>query len=522
MRLLIVDDELHIRTGLTEEVDWKALNIEDVYTANNGVEAIELCEKYKPEIIITDIRMPGIDGLELCRQVSEMYNPAEIIILSGYSEFEYAKQAIKYGVSAYLLKPIEIDELIEVVKEAISLVESYYVQTENKKTYDQANRRQILKKIIYNNELNENDLEILKKHIVPCIHNNVVAGVFSIDDTEQQNQNQLGIYLQSILADNFSKYSYCILYWEEGELLFLISFSAKVEYERIKSRLEKHLQDINKVIKLQFNNSLSLALSSLGTTQQTPILFIECKKTIKHRLYLGGEKVLFTDSVEANNDVLLSPLKADELKRSIDSFEYENVHKYLECVFNTLREIKVTSSDFIRGICRHARNILIETLQEKGVKVEQCIAECPSLAGDIPRYLMIEKYFEWIDNLFSTILDKFYQLNGTRHSRVIIQVVDYISNHYAEEINLKVLSDYTGRSKNYLGFLFKKEMNISFIDYLNDTRIKHAKRKLRNTDDLIYEIADSVGFSDYKYFSLTFKKITGTSPLQYRKNNTKS
>mgnify|MGYP001328512341 CR=1 FL=1 len=523
MKLLIVDDELQIRMGLAEEINWKEMGITDVLTSKNGVEAIELCEKFKPEIVITDIHMPGIDGLELSRQVSKLYEPIEIIILSGFSEFDYAKKAIQYGVNAYLLKPIEIDELVDVVKSSIQSVQTYYDLSKNRKVYNHFNRVNRLKKMLAKGEVfTAQELKEFKKTAELDHFEQVVAGTFVVDDVARDNNNQLGIYLQSILDDFFKEISHRILYWDETKLLFLMSFRSAVGYERSKRQLIDQLENINIIVKSQLNNSLSLTLSALGEIHRIPSLFNECYQAVDHRLYLGVQQVIFTEFVESNKKILVSPLNTAELKRIIEIFEYKEIHNYLLKVFNDVRELKVTSTDFVRSLCSNIRIILIETLSEKGIEIEEYITDCPCLFERIPAYVSIDQYFDWVDNLYFLMVGKLDQLSGRQLSRAIVQAIDYIENHYNEEINLKLIALHTGRSKNYLCSLFKKEMGISFVEYLNKIRVEQAKRKLRNTDEMIFEIAASVGYSDYKYFSTVFKKYTDLSPQEYRKNHEKS
>lgn len=520
MKLLIVDDELRIRTGLAEEINWIDLGFEQVYVAENGIEAVELCETYQPEIVITDIRMPGIDGLELSRQVVELYQPVEIIILSGYSDFNYAKQAIGFGAKAYLLKPINIKELIGVVSDAIESINDQEEVFKNKTQYEQMNRKQKLMRLIeHQGEFDEEKLLAFKALTGVKTTEFILLGMLSIDKIKSASTNQIGIYLKSIIEEVMCDQPTNMLYWNDNALLFICHYSSAAQHVRVKSNFSDRLVQMNKMLKAQFDSSVSLAVSSLSSARYVPHLFCECQEAIKHRLYLGEACYLSADDLGLSSEVWLSPLNTTELKRVIEVFDHRSTHQYIEALFANIYEMKVTSSDFIRGISISMKKTLIETIQEKGINAEQIIKDYPMLVKDIPTFVTGREYYEWVDHLYYVVIEKFGRLGGKQHSRVIIQTVDYISNHYNEDISLTLLSAYTGKSKNYLGHLFKKEMNVSFIDYLNDIRIGEAKIRLKNTDDMIYEISEAVGFADYKYFSSIFKKYVGTSPLKYRKNN---
>jgi two-component system, response regulator YesN len=520
MKLLIIDDELQIRTGLAEEINWIDLGIEKVYLAENGIEAVELCENHQPEIVITDIRMPGIDGLELSRQVVDLYKPVAIIILSGYSDFNYAKEAIQFGAKAYLLKPINIDELIGVVQESIESIKYQLELSKNKSLFEQMSRKQKLMSLIEHQvELNEEKLLAFKKLISIKTTEFMLLGMLSVDTFKYRNTNQIGIYLKSIIEDVLINQPTNMLYWNDGALLFLCPYTSESHYKKSKDSFTDRLFQINQMLKAQFNCSVSLAISSLRCMKYIPKMFIECQHALKHRLYSGEKSFLSADTLDLSSKAWISPLNTSELKRVIEVFEKKKTHQYLEELFANICEMKVTSSDFVRGVCIGMKRTLIETIQEKGINTQQLIKEYPMLVKDIPSFVTITDYDEWMNHLYSVVIEKFGRLGGKLHSRVIIQVVDYISNHYKEDISLFLLSEYTGKSKNYLGHLFKKEMNVSFVDFLNDIRIGEAKKRLKNTDEMIYEISEAVGFSDYKYFSSIFKKYVGISPLSYRKNN---
>lgn len=520
MKLLIVDDELQIRTGLAEEINWFDLGIEKTYIAENGIDAVELCETHHPEIIITDIRMPGIDGLELSRQVTELYNPVNIIILTGYSDFEYAKEAIKFGALAYLLKPVNIKELTDIVIKSIESIKYELELFKNKSLFEQMSRKEKLKSLIdFQGELDDEKILIFKELTSIRITDFTLVGLLSLDIINGTNVNQIGIYLKSIFEEIMVEQPTNMLYWNDNTLLFTCHYKANLRYDKIKDIFNDRLHQMNQMLKAQFNSSVSLALSSLRGIKYLPEMYLECTHCMKHRLYLGKKSFLDSKQLNKSTEAWISPLNTSEFERVIELFENKKTQQYIEKLFTQLCEMKVTSSDFVRGICINMKKILIEMIQEKGINSEQLIKDYPMLVKETPLLTTLKDYYMWINNLYYVVLDKFSKLGGAQHSRIIIQTVDYISNHYNEDISLTLLAEYTGKSKNYLGYLFKKEMNVSFIDYLNDIRIGEAKKRLRNSDDMIYEISEAVGFSDYKYFSSIFKKYSGISPIRYRKNN---
>lgn len=168
-------------------------------------------------------------------------------------------------------------------------------------------------------------------------------------------------------------------------------------------------------------------------------------------------------------------------------------------------------------MCEQLKNLLLQTMLNKGIDLEGIFEHNQSLLNEIPEFFTLKEYETWIENLYQVILDGLSKLTGKQHSRLVLQAVDYISQNYAKSINLEMTAEYVSKSKNYFSYLFKKELGISFVEYLNQVRVEAAKKLLDTTDEKTYEISEKVGYSDYKYFSSVFKKITGVSPAQYKK-----
>ncbi|MBO5160289.1 MAG: response regulator [Lachnospiraceae bacterium] len=200
MKLLIVDDEIQIRNGLQEGLPWDEIGFEEVYTAQNGIEALEICNQYKPEVVITDIQLPGMSGLTLGKNIKSSYEPVEVILLSGYSEFEYAKEAIAIGVFRYLLKPIRVSELIECVKGALEKIEEYEKENLVKDKYYALNRTRILQQMLMSNLLlNNEDEQIFHEQFRNKMSKEIAVGVFSVDVLLDKKLDRFGRLLEANL-----------------------------------------------------------------------------------------------------------------------------------------------------------------------------------------------------------------------------------------------------------------------------------------------------------------------------------
>jgi len=519
MKLLIADDEMQIRTGLEQGIDWPSLGIDEVYTAQNGVEAIELCRKYEPEIILTDIRMPGIDGLELSRRIIKHYAPVKIIILSGYSDFDYAREALKIGVMDYLLKPIKIEELIQKVKEAREDILTYREENKNKKDYTRLSQSKQIEAFIQGQTAeSEGIIYSLRAYTELSLKSMIVYSLCELDNKQKDYCEQSIIYIDAYLERVLPELDAAILYTKGGQIGFVMEVSSgKVRYEKI-HLLKQKLIELNKLVYNQFENTVSLAMSQEGECKQIPFLHSQCEKGLKHRMYRGEKSFILYEELEDSEP--MHYVKTDEqmLKEYIKIYSYEESMVYIKNEFERLKQMKVISSDLVKGISIELKNILLRTILESGIHVEQLLGDNIKLLSNIPEYTTIEGYYKWVENLYYLILIGITRSGGEKHNHVIREALYFIGKNYNGNITVERVAQCVDKSKNYFSYLFKKEIGMSFIEYLNKVRIEKAKELLDTTSCMTYEISELVGYSDYKYFSSVFKKLQGVSPTQYRKN----
>lgn len=518
MKLLIADDEMQIRSGLSEGIDWEELGIVEVMTAENGIEALEICKEKKPEIVLTDIRMPGLNGLELGKQIVEIYQPVSIVILSGYSEFEYAKDAIRLGAFDYLLKPINVESLINTVRNAASSIEKRRNQSKSLKLAENVKRKQAISSLIHSGKkLEGEEYEWLKENINVDLNHQVMIGLITGDVEEISKQRKMMTYLVNYLTEYIKVFKGSILFEETDCVCFLTEALTYTEGLRKYEIIKNQFENVNSILVNQFGETGTCTVSHMASVSDIPLLFKECEDMLKHRLYLGGGSVLIAYQSTVQEQLLVSIVNPAEIREYIAKFDYNYMQKYINNIFEKMKDMQVTSVDYVKSVCLELKNILINVVSKKGVDVRGILVKNEMLLNEVPDFYTMDKFHKWIDNLFYLILKGMSQLTGEQHSRTVIKAIDYISKNYAENINLETISEYVNKSPNYFSYLFKKETGISFIEYLNNTRVNQAKLLLESTDKMTYEISNLVGYNDYKYFSSIFKKIMGVSPGNYRK-----
>jgi two-component system response regulator YesN len=344
-----------------------------------------------------------------------------------------------------------------------------------------------------------------------------------------RNGDQFGIYLMQYLKQyfesggeaGFTAGSLRLLYRTQREIRFVMDVLTEADFERKCGTLRSGLETLNRILQVQYGNTVTVAFSGLSEdalpprAHSLPVLLRAAEDALKCRMYLGPGHLILQEEV-GPKELPLSPMDPAAVRECVRGLSLSGCETYIRGLFDTLQKRKVTSSDFVRGICVSMKNLLLSTLQESGIDLNWLTESNAELLNDIPDYATIAEYRDWTDSLFYLILSGIAQITGKQHSRVIVEAMDYIAKHYNQDISLDAVADHVSKSRNYFSYLFKKEVGMTYVEYLNTIRVEKARRLLDTTDDMAYEIAAKVGYSDSRYFSMVFKKLTGVAPNQYR------
>lgn len=497
LRLMIVDDEDTIRNALAQMIDYNALGYELIGKASNGMEALDLiCDNF-PDVIITDLKMPVLSGLDLIERVSLQDKDIDYIILSGYGEFEFAKQAMKYGVRNYLLKPTNKQELINALTEIRR-------KRGVKKEKDVLQQTQILKKVrflveqcFFMEALEENQdfMNCYKKYepllALPdkCLHVCICSFVedsflkeFIMDIRDISLKEELVLFFPVIAVKN--------------SVLLVLSIDSIAIQDKIREWLEE----------LEYQNQkVSLAVNFLHFNSSGELF-----KTIIKKVSRYSQVLLFNEKgsrYEIQNN-LVSPGKIKELRDEIlTSSTLSEVNEYINSAFSSVKQPEA------------AKNLAVALfLRLDSARSEDTI----DIAGDFFKKLYSCTTIEAIQKLLQGIIINNFFTGHTKiknKSTTIATLKTYVKMHYnAEYLSLKWLAEnYLFISVGYLSKQFVKEEGIRFSEYLNKIRMEEAKKLLYlYSFDNIKNIATQVGFGNNPhYFSQVFKRYTGYSPKEY-------
>ena len=507
MKILIADDERHIRNGLGSSVDWESMGIDEVFMAEDGVMAERICREHCPEIIISDIRMPGIGGLELAERAIEEYGARKVILLSGYSEFEYAKKAISLGVVEYLLKPVNLDKLTELVAKSIKEIKSEDRQAE-------IVRRQEIRRVLEEGgEYSEIRDLLYKKEGVPkeivlvSVEKNEVYGqdgskAMSAEEAEGR-----------LAAPGNGRKNIRILFRKEEKIVFLEEVNSRSERMEYRQVIWSAMRGLSP--------AYSAGVSSKGTVSEISELYRQSEEALKHRLYRKDPVCIFYDELDAAQEQIFPLLYFNkaEFRECIELLRTGQMEEVIHAQFCRLCEKKCTDHRVPVELCTAIKNAVFEVMQEKGVDIAGILDRNQALFQEQLHFSDMDSYERWIQDYCSLLLQGLKDLTGKKYSSVISRAVDYIQQHYMEPITLTGTAEEVNKSASYFSCIFKKEMGVNFNEYLNQIRIRKAKQLLRKPDAVVYQVAEAVGFHDYKYFTKVFKKICGCSPGEYSRGS---
>lgn len=500
MRVLIADDEPHVRNGLKKRIRWEKLGIEEVLTAENGEEAYQVCRDKKPEIVITDIRMPGIDGLELAKRAIEECGTKKILIMSGYSEFEYAKTAIKIGAVNYLLKPVNLEELTESIRQSVQ-----DIQRKEQKVYLE---NQELVYQVLDGQGNPNSLlgNVLKKEntkgeIICCIisRDNKYGGF----ETPQSIET-----VCEVLWESFGE-KVQFLQKDKDKAVFLFQIKGYQERNTYQSLLGAVLHGMNQ----KEDVSYSMGISTIGSFNSTKSLYQQAECALQCRMYLGNGQCVCYEKI-ADNQKGQGPICFDSrtFKEQVYQFQADEVNREIQKEFQKLFEEQCTDIKRAQELWLLIKNTLVEAIRDKGIDITCLLENNKQMFESLPAFHTLDSYERWSEDFCYLVLKGLTDLSQKRHSAAVEKAVGYMNHHYGEDISLKFLAEMVCKSTNYFSYIFKKEMGMNYNEYLNEVRIRQAQELLNSTDSMIYEVAEAVGYHDYRYFTKVFKKIAGCAP----------
>ena len=535
-KVLIVDDEPIIRKGLRNIINWKNFGCEVVAEAGDGLDGLELIRKHKPDIIITDIKMPETDGLSMIKQMKEDVPDSKIIILTGHRDFDYVHEALKLGVTDFLLKPSRIEELTSAISRAVKELK---FQNQRSEEFDKLSqlftqnisvlREKLLYDIIY--EINTNRDDIKEKLELFQTRQGNFLMLLVQNDAEESDGSDISQYdrhlyqfgIINTFIEIFSdKFDVLHVTLDTVGIAFIVMPREGVEDE-LAEAINKKCTYLQEIINNCFGFTVTIAISSEGSDfTELPQKFSECRAALEHKFYLGNNSIIYHSDVNTffryDDHSMLEKLQK-ALLESIKSGNEAAVEDRLKDIYSYIRNIDPSQKEFIKNFYWNTitsiNNIRLSLMSsEDGRKVEY--TELSGLYGLIEKCSNADELHTLLEESARSVVSKVNNYNNKSIKLILRKAVEYLQTHYHEPITLNEVAEHTFVSTYYISRMFKKEMGKNFVDYLNELRIEKAKELLKDVRYKTYEVAEKVGIPDAHYFSRLFKKYVGMTPTEYR------
>lgn len=530
LKVFLAEDEFIIREGIKNNIDWQAHGYEFCGEASDGELAFPLIQKTRPDILITDIKMPFVDGLALSRLVKKELPETEIIILSGYEEFDYAKEAIQIGVARYLLKPINGETLLQEIDSVAEIILGKQKEKEIREKYQK--------------EMEENSLRDqmdLFQHLVTgdCSMEELLSVADKLDLKIMAPWYSIVLLKIQSMKHDYEEYSGSIVVVDEriaklAEPEHVLIFDRALEgraflfkadsEEELLAYQKEYLGDVKEVLSgyanLRYFGGIGTPVNRL---REIPASFEDASHAFAHR-YLVAEScildssLLMQEGAAEHEDFRISAVNPEQIDRAkmqefLRTGDLDEVVYFVDEFFGKLDGGAMKSRIFRQYITMDAYFSIVDFL--KGLGLQKDEIEAPDQDSSI---LQDEKSaMDYIVRIMNKALVLREKRASSRYEDVVSEVIHYIEDNYAqEELSLNLLASHVNFSPNHLSMIFSQQTGQTLIRYLTDYRMNRAKELLRCSSKKSSVISMEVGYKDPHYFSYLFKKTQGMTPTQYR------
>ena len=535
IKVFLVEDEMVIRRGIKNSIDWEKEGYIFCGEASDGELAYPMIIKEKPDILITDIRMPFMDGLELCKLVKKELPNIKILILSGYDEFDYAKEAIRLGVTEYLLKPISSGKLLEALngvsesirreKEDKDLVRKYMEEMRENTEHE---KQKFFEQMIAGNLSMADALETGKKYEM-----NLSAGMynlllfrFTLGEENRKSGELLGEaeYAIEKLTERL-EYVFEFQRGVEGWAFLLMADNEEQMSERVKE-LSKDLEEIMKNYStIAYFGGIGQPVARLRELEES---FREAERALAARFtmelnrIISVEDIRMAQNVDTLDDIEITSFGEIEktrtmLEKFLNNGAEDEIDEFVDVYINELPEENLKSVLMRQYIIMDAYIVMMSFCEKiEGIEGEMQ-AQSEELKNSMKTIQTLEEIKNYIRMLLKKIIGVRDTISGRRYSDLIEIAKDQIRKTYmSDEISLNTIAAEVGMSPSYFSSIFSKEMGKTFVEYLTEIRMDRAKELLMCSSMKTSEIGYEVGYKDPHYFSYIFKKTQNCTPKEFR------
>lgn len=536
MRILVVDDEPIIRQWFTMTIEKMGQDYIIAGEAGNGIEALEFCSTNPVDLVVTDIKMPIMDGIELIKALKVSYPAVRTLVLSSYSEFQFAKEALKYGACDYLLKAEvtlqDLNQILDKVRYDIQMEMNFKSEgSQIKRLFNEnlyALRSIYLKDLIQGNVRSIQEFEARKGLLCISLEEKRLTLVaFSIDQyknlasissiTDKELLTFSIINISDEVLENEIGNGCCFQYEDN---LFLAIFniqggSSKTARESILLLISRIADALKRFAGIGISAGVSITYSQLEMLSRQ---LQEAVEAMNQRRFYGERSIVFHQDInglelKAENKDLNQLLR--EISAGLDTGDFESVLEVVDSIFSDIENRKHLLSGQVKKLCMEISYLIVRKMRQLEVDEKDIDQILGDLHVHIQEIASFHELKQWMNGKAVDSIN-LVRRKMERYSEPIQKAIEYINIYYPHEISLRQLSDHVHLNRSYFCELFKKETGENFNDMLTRTRIEKAKELLAFSDTKVSDLAERVGYPNISYFSKVFKKYTGMTPMEYK------
>lgn len=529
-RIMLVDDEEEVRKAIIRKMDWEQLGFMVVGDAENGQDALEKLEQLEPDVVMTDIRMPYMDGLTLASRIREKYPSMKILIFSGYDDFEYAQQAIKLNVTEYILKPVNGEELKEILNRVRISLDGEIEQRRNIDTLRESylGSLPILRELFLNDlvsrtgdmaglapKFREYGIDILdaRKWLAAVIHMEETEG--SKPQVFSGHQELIPISVRRLAEDHLKHYCrFAVFNSTDG-----ITVIGAVDEGNTQTGLINRLNDICKESRRVLEVTITIGVGhSCESLQDIGRSYESAVDALGYRAIVGGGKVIYINDVEpvSRGKLQLDANGESSLTAAVKFGPPEQIAQVIQELTARMDDAKVHARQY-QVYMMSIVNCLTRLMQQYDLNVDEMLCTQAHYEAILEGICHRKEFADRLIPIACRMNEAMNQERDNTTRKVILEAKEYIQQNYSNpELSVEMLCRHLHMSPAYFSTMFKKETGQTYVNYLTEVRLERAVKLLNETDEKTYVIAQKVGYQEQNYFSYVFKKRFGVSPTKYR------
>lgn len=531
--IILVDDEEEVRKSIIKKIEWQAAGFRVVGDAENGEDAMEKIETLEPDVVLTDIRMPYMDGLALAEKVRQRHPSMKVVIFSGYDDFEYAQRAIKLNVTEYILKPVNVEELTSILKKIKASLDEEIEEKRNlsrlRENYKKSLpiiREQFLNDLVHKSLPKEMIESKLKEYDIPITGaRKWVVAAIDVEKSEasertlslHNEQELIPISVMQIVREKLEGYCRFTLFSASSEagMAVIIALDEDNSITGLTDVLGDICKETKRILEVPVTIGIGHSCEELSHIRKA---YQSAVDALGYKAIAGKGSTIYINDMEpvGGGKLEFDSMTEADLIAAVKFGPEEKINSAVGRIMDKLESARVhyrQQQVYMFGVL----NSVIQMIQQYELNLEEILGGESAYVEIFHKIQKREEFGQWLLDIACRMNQAINQERDLTTRQVIQEAKQYIMDHYQNpDLSVEMICRHLHMSPAYFSTMFKKETGKAYITYLTEVRLNKAVELLNKTDDKTYVIAAKVGYQEQNYFSYVFKKKFGVSPTKFR------